>query len=76
VVPVLVTGIESLVDIDTFAAQPAPAHLALNHIGKVRPKTARPIAFDSYVDERATGALVLLARRMRATLTDDLAKLP
>jgi sulfate adenylyltransferase subunit 1 (EFTu-like GTPase family) len=54
----IVTRIESLVDIHTFSDLPAPAQLGLNAIGKVRLKTARPLALDTYAEERATRAFV------------------
>ena len=72
VVPVLVTCIESLVDIHTFADQPAPAQLALNEIGRVRLKTARPVAFDRYADERATGSFVLVDEASNGTVAAGL----
>jgi sulfate adenylyltransferase large subunit len=71
-VPALVTAIESLVDIHSFADLPAPSQLSLNEIGQVRLKTARPLAFDSYADERATGSFVLLDETSNATMAAGL----
>jgi sulfate adenylyltransferase subunit 1 (EFTu-like GTPase family) len=67
-VPAIVTAIDSMVNIHTFTDQPAPPQLALNDIGKVRIKTARPLAFDSYADERATGAFVLVDEATNGTV--------
>ncbi len=71
-VPGIVTAIESLVDIRSFADLPAPAQLALNEIGKVRIKTARPLAFDTYAEERATGAFVLVDEASNGTVAAGL----
>jgi sulfate adenylyltransferase subunit 1 (EFTu-like GTPase family) len=71
-VPGIVTAIESLVDIHSFADVPAPAQLALNEIGKVRIKTARPLAFDTYAEERTTGAFVLVDETSNGTVAAGL----
>jgi len=71
-VPGIVTAIESLVDIHSFADLPAPAQLALNEIGKVRIKTARPLAFDAYAEERTTGAFVLVDETSNGTVAAGL----
>lgn len=68
-VPALVTGIESVVDIHTFADLPGShQQLTLNQIGRVRIKTQRPLAFDNYADERATGAFVLVDEASNGTV--------
>jgi sulfate adenylyltransferase subunit 1 (EFTu-like GTPase family) len=71
-VPGIVTAIESLVDIHTFADLPGPAQLALNEIGRVRIKTARPLAFDAYAEERTTGAFVLVDEASNGTMAAGL----
>jgi sulfate adenylyltransferase subunit 1 (EFTu-like GTPase family) len=70
--PAIVTAIESVVDIHSFTDQPAPAQLALNEIGKVRIKTARTLAFDTYAEERATGAFVLVDEASNGTVAAGL----
>jgi bifunctional enzyme CysN/CysC len=67
-VPAIVTGIESVVDLHTFTDLPAPTQLTLNQIGRVRIKTQRPLAFDNYADERATGAFVLVDEASNGTV--------
>lgn len=68
----MVTEIESLVDVHDFTDLPAPSQLALNQIGRVRLKTARPLAFDSYADERATGSFVLVDEASHGTVAAGL----
>jgi sulfate adenylyltransferase large subunit len=52
-------AIEHRLDVTTLASEPA-ATLALNDIGRVRIRTADPVAVDAYADVRATGAFVLI----------------
>ena len=40
--------------------EPAPAELALNDIGRVRLRTSKPLAFDPYARNRATGSFILI----------------
>ncbi|MFP5204267.1 MAG: sulfate adenylyltransferase subunit CysN [Acidobacteriota bacterium] len=58
-VPALVTSIEYRTNIETLAHEPAAA-LEMNHIGRVKMSLLRPIAFDRYLDNRATGALIVI----------------
>jgi sulfate adenylyltransferase subunit 1 (EFTu-like GTPase family) len=60
------------VDIHSFTDQPGPAQLTLNEIGKVRIKTARPLAFDAYAEERTTGAFVLIDEASNGTVAAGL----
>ena len=71
-VPGIVTAIESVVDIHSFTDQPGPTQLTLNEIGKVRIKTARPLAFDAYAEERTTGAFVLIDEASNGTVAAGL----
>ncbi len=58
-VSVRVTSIESRLNIQTMERHPAPL-LELNDIGEVQIEAARPIFFDSYRDNRLTGAFILI----------------
>jgi bifunctional enzyme CysN/CysC len=58
-VPAFVERIEYRVDIETLHREPAEA-LGLNEIGRVEVVTARPICFDSYRINSATGSFVLI----------------
>jgi sulfate adenylyltransferase subunit 1 len=58
-VPALITSIEHRTNIETLAHEPAAA-LEMNHIGRVKMSLLRPIAFDRYRDNRATGALIVI----------------
>ena len=47
-VPAVVDAIDDRLDLETLDAVPAPVELALNDIGRVRLRMARPLAVDSY----------------------------
>ncbi len=66
-VQAIVTGIESRMDITTYEAQPEPAELALNDIGEIRLKTAKPIVYDGYEHNRLTGSFVLIEQGTNLT---------
>ncbi|HEY1540039.1 MAG TPA: sulfate adenylyltransferase subunit CysN [Solirubrobacteraceae bacterium] len=48
------------VDVDTLAPDPRAGELALNDIGRVRLRTSKPLAFDPYARNRATGSFILI----------------
>ena len=56
------------VDIHTLDRQAAPAELGLNEIGRVRLRTARPVAFDPYARNRATGSFILIDQATNETV--------
>lgn len=66
-VPVSVTELKHRVDIDTLA--PHAAHsLALNEVALCNLSTSTPIAFDSYAENRSTGAFILIDRYTNETI--------
>ncbi len=58
-VKALVTEIAHVTDIHTLERGPAEA-LRMNDLGRVRLKMQRPLYYDSYHDNRATGSLILI----------------
>ena len=59
-VQAVITSLESKVDIHTFDPQPSPGELAMNDIGEVRVRTAKPLVFDGYGANRLTGSFILI----------------
>lgn len=55
----MVTDIEFKTDIHTLEQVPAD-ELAMNEIGRVRFKLAKPIFYDRYEDNRATGSFIVI----------------
>jgi bifunctional enzyme CysN/CysC len=66
-VPARVTALRHRIDVDTHATLSART-LAMNEIGQATLATARPVAFDPYAENRATGAFVLIDRATDATV--------
>ncbi|WNZ13670.1 GTP-binding protein [Streptomyces sp. 11x1] len=56
----IVEEIPSRLTLDTLAPYPAPGSLVANDIGRVRIRTAEPVALDSYADSRRTGSFLLI----------------
>jgi len=62
-----VTAVRHRVDINTLEHQPAET-LGFNEIGAVVVETKRPLFFDSYYENRATGAFILIDPLTNETL--------
>ena len=59
------------IDINTLDHEPAEI-LEMNEIGVVRIETARPLCFDSYAQNRATGSFILIDAVTNATMAAGL----
>ncbi len=55
------------IDVNTFNKHAAKT-LELNEIGYCKLSLARPVAFDSYVDNKFTGSFILIDRETKATV--------
>ncbi len=67
VTPGRVTALQYAVDVNTLEQKRVPT-LGLNEIGVVRLELDRPIAFDSYRQNRDTGSFILIDRFSNATV--------
>jgi len=67
-VQAVVTRLESRVNIHTFDPEPDPPELALNDLGEIRIKTAKPLIFDAYTINRLTGSFILIEQDTNATV--------
>ena len=67
-VQVMVSALDSRIDIRSYDAQPEPPELAMNDIGEVRLKTARPLIYDGYNINRLTGSFILIEQGTNATV--------
>jgi bifunctional enzyme CysN/CysC/sulfate adenylyltransferase subunit 1 len=63
-----ITQIESRINFDTLEAEPGPVTLAMNDIGHVRLKTAKPLVYDGYSTNRLTGSFILIEQGTNATV--------
>jgi len=67
-VQAVVTEIEHRLDIATLEPQPAPAQLAMNDLGEIRLRTARPLFYDGFAANRLTGSFILIEAGSNATV--------
>ena len=56
----IVEAIDDRVEVASLGREPEPGELALNDIGRVRLRTSKPLAFDPYARNRATGSFILI----------------
>jgi len=63
-----VTAIENRINISTFDKEEGIPELAMNDLGEVRIKTARPLIFDGYATNRLTGSFILIEPGTNATV--------
>jgi sulfate adenylyltransferase subunit 1 len=75
-VQAVVTQIENKINFDTLEPEPAPATLAMNDIGGIRIKTAKPLVFDGYAINRLTGSFILIEQGTNATVAAGMFSAP
>jgi len=63
-----VTSIEDRINISTFEKEQGVAELAMNDLGEVRIKTAKPLIYDGYMTNRLTGSFILIEPGTNATV--------
>jgi bifunctional enzyme CysN/CysC len=56
----IVDEVVDRVDVHTLRPDRDAAELGLNDIGRVRLRTSKPLAFDAYERNRATGSFILV----------------
>jgi bifunctional enzyme CysN/CysC/sulfate adenylyltransferase subunit 1 len=75
-VQAVVTSIDSRININNYEVQPEPAELALNDIGEIRIKTAKPLVYDGYATNRLTGSFILIEQGTNATVAAGMLQAP
>jgi bifunctional enzyme CysN/CysC/sulfate adenylyltransferase subunit 1 len=75
-VQAMVTQLESKINFDTLELEPAPAALAMNDIGYIRLKTAKPLVYDGYSTNRLTGSFILIEQGTNATVAAGMLAAP
>jgi sulfate adenylyltransferase subunit 1 len=66
-VQAVVSAVESKINFNTLEQEPDPVTLAMNDIGYIKLKTARPLVFDGYSTNRLTGSFILIEQGTNAT---------
>ena len=64
----VVSDIEHRLNITSLEREDAPAELALNDLGEIRIRTARPLFYDAYAINRLTGSFILIEPGTNATV--------
>jgi bifunctional enzyme CysN/CysC/sulfate adenylyltransferase subunit 1 len=74
-VQVIVTSLESRINIQTFDPEPA-TELAMNDIGEIKMRTAKPLVFDGYSTNRLTGSFILIEQGTNHTVAAGMLQAP
>ncbi|MFF1685321.1 MULTISPECIES: sulfate adenylyltransferase subunit 1 [unclassified Streptomyces] len=72
-VKAIVKEIPSRLTLDDLSQHPEPGQLVANDIGRVKIRTAEPIALDDYADSRRTGSFLLIEPADGTTLAAGMA---
>ncbi|GAA4117853.1 sulfate adenylyltransferase subunit 1 [Streptomyces hundungensis] len=72
-VKAIVKEIESRLTLDDLSQHPHPGQLVANDIGRVKVRTAEPLALDAYADSRRTGSFLLIDPADGTTLAAGMA---
>ncbi|MFF9364217.1 sulfate adenylyltransferase subunit 1 [Streptomyces griseoluteus] len=72
-VKAIVKEIPSRLTLDDLSQHPNPGKLVTNDIGRVKVRTAEPLALDSYTDSRRTGSFLLIDPADGTTLAAGMA---
>ena len=75
-VQAIVTGINGRVDVSNYDIISPITELALNDIGDVRIKTAKPLVFDGYRLNRLTGSFILIEQGTNLTMAAGMLEMP
>lgn len=64
----VIKEVSARIDIHTYEEHPADGTMKLNDICRVQIKTAEPVSFDNYHDNRRTGAFILIHENTNNTI--------
>ncbi len=75
-VQVAVTEIVNKLNLATLESEPGATELAMNDIGEIRLRTAKPLVFDGYATNRLTGSFILIEQGTNATVAAGMLRSP
>jgi sulfate adenylyltransferase subunit 1 len=75
-VQAIVTKLESRINMTTLEPEPDPAKLAINDIGGIHIKTAKPLVFDGFATNHLTGSFILIEQGTNATVAAGMLSAP
>jgi len=71
-----VSSLDNRINIQTYEPEPEPTELAMNDIGEIKLRTAKPVVFDGYTTNRLTGSFVLAGQGTNATVAAGMLHTP
>jgi sulfate adenylyltransferase subunit 1 len=75
-VQVVVTEIVNKLNMVTLETEPSPSELAMNDIGEICLRAAKPLIFDGYAINRLTGSFILIEQGTNATVAAGMLRAP
>ncbi len=75
-VQVAVTEIVNKLNLATLDSEAGATELAMNDIGEIRLRTAKPLVFDGYATNRLTGSFILIEQGTNATVAAGMLNSP
>ena len=75
-VQAVVTDLVGRLNLTTLETEAAPAALAMNDIGEIRLRTAKPLVYDGYATNRLTGSFILIEQGTNATVAAGMLQPP
>ncbi|MCD6052639.1 MAG: cysNC [Verrucomicrobia bacterium] len=75
-VQAVITAIEHKINIQTYDVEPAPATLAMNDIGEIRLRVAKPLIYDGYTTNRLMGSFILIEQGTNHTVAAGMLHAP
>jgi len=67
-VQAIVSTLDNRINIQTYEPEPEPTKLAMNDIGEITFRTAKPVVFDGYTTNRLTGSFILAGLSTNGTV--------
>jgi bifunctional enzyme CysN/CysC/sulfate adenylyltransferase subunit 1 len=65
---VMVSSIETRINVQTFENESSPRELCMNDIGEIKFRTSKPLIYDGYATNRLTGSFILIEPGTNATV--------
>jgi bifunctional enzyme CysN/CysC/sulfate adenylyltransferase subunit 1 len=67
-VQAVITAVENRMCLQSFEPDPEVNELAMNDLGEIRLRTAKPLIYDGYEQNRLTGSFILVEQGTHATV--------
>jgi sulfate adenylyltransferase subunit 1 len=75
-VQAVVSSLETQINIHTLEPEPDPPELKMNDIGEIKLRTAKPLVYDGYIQNRLTGSFILIEPGTNHTVAAGMLRQP